>query len=433
MNWRVVLAVLTCSTVLMSASYTMLIPFLPMYLIQELGVQTAEVNWWSSIIFAVSFLISGIFAPIWGAMSDKGSRKLMALRAASCLAITYFLGSIVQTPWQLFGVRVLQGLAAGLWPAQLAILTSVIPHKKIGFSMGLMQAGLTAGGVLGPLVGGFLAEMFGMRSTFQIAAVALTTITIALAVLIKEPPRAKPAQKSAEEPARVTPLRNPVICACFCGSRGSDECADGSARTAALHCRVAGLDGSHCVHLRAGLLDRRHFRCDCFASLGHARSRLGLPSGALPLTLLSGIFGIVQAIPHDLTWFTIWRFVGGLTFAGIFPAINAVLTQSSDPQDRGKVFAYSYSVQQFGSVIGPVLGGALATWASNQVTLAAAGAMLFPVVAILYFFRPKAPAPATGMPKALSENGCEVRRELEKQAQAELVAEKESGNSVDKA
>ena len=79
MNWRVVLAVLTCSTVLMSASYTMLIPFLPMYLIQELGVQTAEVNWWSSIIFAVSFLISGIFAPIWGAMSDKGSRKLMAL------------------------------------------------------------------------------------------------------------------------------------------------------------------------------------------------------------------------------------------------------------------------------------------------------------------------------------------------------------------
>ena len=53
MNWRVVLAVLTCSTVLMSASYTMLIPFLPMYLIQELGVQTAEVNWWSSIIFAV--------------------------------------------------------------------------------------------------------------------------------------------------------------------------------------------------------------------------------------------------------------------------------------------------------------------------------------------------------------------------------------------
>lgn len=286
MNWRVVLAVLTCSTVLMSASYTMLIPFLPMYLIQELGVQTSEVNWWSSIIFAVSFLISGIFAPIWGAMSDKGSRKLMALRAASCLAITYFLGSIVQTPWQLFGVRVLQGLAAGLWPAQLAILTSVIPHKKIGFSMGLMQAGLTAGGVLGPLVGGFLAEVFGMRSTFQIAAVALTTITIALAVLIKEPPRAKPVQKSADDPVRVTPLRNPVILRMLFGrSCSSNERADGSTRAAALHRGTAGLNGSHRLHFRFGLFNRRHLRRDRLSAMGNARSGMGLPSGPLSFAL----------------------------------------------------------------------------------------------------------------------------------------------------
>lgn len=434
MNWRVVLAVLTCSTVLMSASYTMLIPFLPMYLIQELGVQTSEVNWWSSIIFAVSFLISGIFAPIWGAMSDKGSRKLMALRAASCLAITYFLGSIVQTPWQLFGVRVLQGLAAGLWPAQLAILTSVIPHKKIGFSMGLMQAGLTAGGVLGPLVGGFLAEVFGMRSTFQIAAVALTTITIALAVLIKEPPRAKPVQKSADDPVRVTPLRNPVILRMLFAAAVVQMGVLMVQPVLPLY--IAELQGS---------MDRIVFISGLvFSIVGISGVIASPPWGMLGqgwgyrpvlyLSLfLSGIFGIVQAIPHDLTWFTIWRFVGGLTFAGIFPAINAVLTQSSDPQDRGKVFAYSYSVQQFGSVIGPVLGGALATWASNQVTLAAAGAMLFPVVAILYFFRPKAPAPATGMPKALSESGCEVRREMEKQAAVERTADNESSDSVNKA
>lgn len=114
--------------------------------------------------------------------------------------------------------------------------------------------------------------------------------------------------------------------------------------------------------------------------------------------LLSGIFGVIQAIPHDLVQFTVWRFIGGLTFAGIFPAINAVLTQSTDPADRGKVFGYSYSVQQLGSVIGPILGGALATWFSNQVAIAAAGVLLFPVVAVLYFFRPKAPAPATGAP-----------------------------------
>ena len=80
MQWKLVLGVLSCSTLLMSASYTMLVPFLPMYLIVELGVEKVDVNWWSSIIFAVTFLISGIMAPVWGAIADKKSRKLMAIR-----------------------------------------------------------------------------------------------------------------------------------------------------------------------------------------------------------------------------------------------------------------------------------------------------------------------------------------------------------------
>ena len=430
MNWRIVLAVLTCSTVLMSASYTMLIPFLPMYLIQELGVQTAEVNWWSSIIFAVSFLISGIFAPIWGAMSDKGSRKLMALRAASCLAITYFLGSIVQTPWQLFGVRILQGLSAGLWPAQLAIATSVIPHKKIGFCMGILQAALTGGHVLGPLVGGFLAEVFGMRMTFQIAAVSLGIITVALAVFIKEPERKPVVVHADDEPARVTPLRNPVILRMLFAAAVVQMTVLMIQPVLPLY--IAELQGS---------MDRIVFISGLvFSIVGVSGVIASPPWGILgqgwgyrqvlyTSLLLSGIFGIVQAIPHDLTWFTIWRFVGGLAFAGIFPAINAVLTQSSDPQDRGKVFAYSYSVQQFGSVVGPVLGGALATWTNNQVTLAVAGAILFPVVAILYYFRPKSPAPATGMPKIVSEKAKEVRREMQRHAEDELSEDDERKTS----
>ena len=114
--------------------------------------------------------------------------------------------------------------------------------------------------------------------------------------------------------------------------------------------------------------------------------------------LLSGIFGVIQAIPQDLTAFTAWRFVGGLTFAGIFPAVNAVLTQSTDPADRGKVFGYSYAAQQLGSVIGPILGGAMATWISNQMVVAMAGAFLFPLVALLYFRRPREHG-ATGTPQ----------------------------------
>lgn len=176
--WKLTLVILTASSLLMSASYTMLVPFLPMYLIQELNVAQDEVNLWSGIIFAISFAISGIMAPIWGAMADKKSRKLMAVRAAICLSITYVLGGLVQDVWQLFGVRVLQGFASGLWPACLAIMTVNAPRTKLGLCLGTMQGAMTAGGVLGPLMGGLLAEAFGMRAAFFLGGVGLFIITL---------------------------------------------------------------------------------------------------------------------------------------------------------------------------------------------------------------------------------------------------------------
>ena len=98
MNWKPVLAILTCNVVLMSASYTMLIPFLPMYLINELGVTSDNVNMWSGIIFSVTFIVSAVMAPIWGKLSDKKGRKPMAVRAGVGLAITYFICGIVSSP-----------------------------------------------------------------------------------------------------------------------------------------------------------------------------------------------------------------------------------------------------------------------------------------------------------------------------------------------
>lgn len=71
MNWKFCLAILTCNVVFMSGSYTMLVPFLPMYLTHELGVDPSAVNIWSGVVFSSSFAVSAIMAPIWGRMADK--------------------------------------------------------------------------------------------------------------------------------------------------------------------------------------------------------------------------------------------------------------------------------------------------------------------------------------------------------------------------
>ena len=400
-NWKLTLTILAASSVLMSSSYTMLIPFLPMYLIQELGVEQANVNWWSSIIFSVSFLISGLMAPVWGALADKKSRKLMAIRASLCLSISYILGGFVTTPWELFAMRVFQGFAAGLWPALLSIMSGEAPPKRLGFCMGVMQAGLTAGHVLGPLAGGVLAELFTMRATFIIAGAALFLISLAIIFLVHETPRV-PGKKtaasgtSAEKPSvlRIPAVQRMLFAACIVQMTILMT-------QPVLPLYIAELQGSmDQIVLISGIVFSIIGISGVIASpiWGIVGQGWGFRPALYLALLLSGIFGVIQAIPQDLTAFTAWRFVGGLTFAGIFPAVNAVLTQSTDPADRGKVFGYSYAAQQLGSVIGPILGGAMATWISNQMVVAMAGAFLFPLVALLYFRRPKEHG-ATGTPQ----------------------------------
>ena len=97
----------------------------------------------------------------------------MAMRASFLLSVSYFLGGIVETPGELTAMRMFQGFAAGLWPMDLAIMTLYAPAAKLGLCLGIMQGVLTAGGVVGPLLGGVLAECFGMRMSFFLAAGAL--------------------------------------------------------------------------------------------------------------------------------------------------------------------------------------------------------------------------------------------------------------------
>ena len=173
MNWKLVLVILTANVLFMSSSYTMLIPFLPMYLRLELGVAETDINLWSGIVFSSSFVMSAIMAPIWGRMADTKGKRLMAIRASFLLSVSYFIGGIVQSPEQLTLMRLFQGFAAGLWPMELAIMTLYAPPQKLGVCIGIMQSALTGGGVIGPLIGGVLAGVFGMRTSFFLAAGAL--------------------------------------------------------------------------------------------------------------------------------------------------------------------------------------------------------------------------------------------------------------------
>lgn len=378
MNWKLCLAILTCNVVFMSGSYTMLIPFLPMYLTTELGVDAASVNIWSGIVFSSTFVISAVMAPIWGKMADKKGKRLMAIRASLLLSISYFLGGIVTTPLQLTFMRMFQGFASGLWPMELAIMTIYAPPKKLGICLGVMQGGLTAGGIIGPLFGGVLAQFFGMRMSFYLAAIALFLNFLVLLFFIKEPPVTKQAEAEPTAPQEPPSLwKNSMI-------RYLLICA---ALVQVVILIVQPIMTTY-ISSMAGHVDNLVFVSGLVFSLGGFASAITAPlwgrfgqhhgffrSLRYALTL-AGIFFLMQMLPHTVYAFAASQFAVGLFFSGIYPSINAILAEHTTAQTKGSVFGLLFSAQQVGAIIGPILGGFIATIIGMKYVFLAAGLLL---------------------------------------------------------
>ena len=378
MNWKVVLALLTCNVLFMSASYTMIIPFLPMYLTNELCVDDTSVSLWAGLSFSVTFLVSAVMAPIWGRIADRKGKRLMAMRASLLIAISYLLGGIVTSPEQLIIVRVFQGFASGLWPMDLAIMTLYAPQERLGFSLGIMQGTLTAGGVVGPLLGGVLAELFGMRTSFYIGGLALFINFLAFTFIIKEPPMPKSTVPlTAEEKNPMHLWHIPILRTMMIVSTLAQM---------VLYILMPVI--TTYIKALAGSMDNIVFVAGAVFSLSGIAGAIAAPLWGIYGTrrtyfnsmflamLFGGIMFTLQGIPDTLMPFAVMQFGVGLFIAGIQPSLNAIIAQHTPPQLKGSVFGLLFSAQQIGGAAGPLLGGVVATYLGMHYLFPTAGAIL---------------------------------------------------------
>ena len=123
MQEKRIIYILSGSAFFLSVGYTMLIPFLPVYLL-ELGADEHTVAVWSGFVFSITFFIAGIMAPIWGKLADKNGKKRMVIRAGIALGFCYAFAGMVQNEWQLFFARRLMGFANSFVPAAMTLLST---------------------------------------------------------------------------------------------------------------------------------------------------------------------------------------------------------------------------------------------------------------------------------------------------------------------
>lgn len=429
MSWKILLAMMVTFALMMSSSYTMLIPFLPIYMQSELGATADNVSLWSGVTYAITFAISAFVSPIWGKLSDKMGKKPMIIRASFLLAITYFLGGIVRTPFELFLVRAFQGIASGLWPACLVMMSACVPKNKIGISMGLMQSANICGGIIGPLLGGILATAFGMRNSFYVGAVALSLITVTTILFIKEPPVAPEKEiNKAQSTSYLTFIKDKnililLLCVCMTNlvilqiqpivSLYVQQLSHNSDKAVLLTGFIMSLGGI------AGALASPLW--------GKTGQKVGFYKTITLAFISAGLLMSLQGVPNSLVLFGLMQFLCGLGFSGIFPSANSILVLLTPPSSRGMGFGSLFSAQMIGGALGPVIGGVIVSFMSFNTVYIISGSILFVIGIYLKFFAPesfKQKASLTKDHKIESRNK-EYLDDIKKKAQAELLDERE--------
>ena len=388
-NWQRNTWLMAFCVLCTSASYTMLIPFLPLYLL-DLGTPEADVPFWSSAVFSITFCIAAIMAPIWGRIADRYGRKKMAVRACIGLTLSYAVGGLVTSPEGLFGMRILQGFANGFIAAVLAITAAIAPRQQLGVAIGTIQTGQITGSVMGPLIGGVLAHLVGMRTSFFLAAGFLALATLLGIVFLDTPPTPTQSEKTSAASGSLLAdfhyaWQNKALLAMLL------LCAVVNMANMVLQpvisLYVAELQGTmENVALNSGIV----FSLGGIAGALSTRfwGRFGQTNGyyrAMGLAFLgAGACLFLQYFPTELYGFAVLQFAFGLMMAGTMPAINAVMVEVTPADFHGRVFGLTSSANQTGAMLGPIIGGLLSTALGIRPIFLVTGTLLLLLGTVLW-------------------------------------------------
>jgi MFS transporter, DHA1 family, multidrug resistance protein len=362
-RWQINLGVLWLGNFLVMAGMTMITPFLPLYL-KTLGMSgNHEVAVWGGWIFAVNFLSAFIFQPIWGGLADRYGRKMMLLRSGFGMAIIMVLMGFATNAWHLLILRFLNGTISGFVPAAIALLSANTPKDKVGFAMGTLQSGTVAGTILGPLIGGVLADSIGYRPIFYITGALLFAATALALFLIREQFE-RPAPSGTGKGSAVSGFllllhirQLPSLFAvCFAIQFAM------LATMPIMPLYVEELHGQTAnLAFLAGMAGSVNGISNMLASpvLGRLSDKFGAQRILMYCLVGAAASLIPQAMVSTVWELFAWRFALGLFLGGLLPSVYALIRKYTPDGMESRSYSLNSSSLSLGNFLGPVIGGLL--------------------------------------------------------------------------
>ena len=356
-HWRRNLIVCVFGSFTTIVAMTLLLPFLPLY-VEELGVKShAAIVQWSGVAYGATFLSAALTAPLWGRLGDRYGRKLMLIRASLGMAVAMSLIGMAHNVWQLVALRLLAGLLGGYASGSTVLVATQTPKDRCGWALGVLSSGIMAGNLAGPLIGGSLPPLIGVRATFLAAGALIFIAFLATAFLLREDPRLAPKKTEKQQlDWQAIPDRGPVVAMLVTGAL---LMVANMSIEPIITVFVAQIVEVRQVTFVAGLVMSAAALGSILSAsrLGRLADRIGHWNVIVACLAVSAVLLIPQAFVSAGWQLVLLRFLMGMALGGLLPCVASVIRHNVPQTVAGRMLGYSTSAQYTGQVLGPLSGG----------------------------------------------------------------------------
>ncbi|HLR64606.1 MAG TPA: MFS transporter [Pseudogracilibacillus sp.] len=347
-----------------ASSMTMILPFISLHIDTLGNFSDSYVQTWSGLIFGVTFVTAFIFSPIWGKIGDKYGRRNILIMSATGLGISLLLMGFATSVMQLFILRLFMGIFTGFIPMSQAFISTQTPKETAGKVLGTLQTASVTGTLMGPLIGGWIADGLSYGTTFKLVSISIFLSALIVAFGIKE---LKVKVTNIEDQQSYTSkevikhiVGHPVLLIVLLTSTLVQVAHFSIQPILSLY--VVEINGPENIAFYSGLT----FSVAGLGSLFLARywGQLGDKYGhtkiLIGLLFLAGIAYFPGAFVTNIWQLIFLRFILGIAIGGIVPTRVAYIRLEAPLAMQGEVLGYNTSLRFLGNMVGPALGGTLA-------------------------------------------------------------------------
>lgn len=392
-SWKVNIISVWFGCFFTGLAISQILPFLPLY-VEQLGVTSHEaLSMWSGLTFSVTFLVSAIVSPMWGSLADRKGRKLMLLRASLGMAVAILLQAFATNVWQLFILRAVMGLTSGYIPNAMALVASQVPRQRSGWALSTLSTAQISGVIVGPLLGGYMADTLGLRMVFYVTAALLMVSFLVTLFLIKEgvrPNISKGDRLSGKAVFASLPYPKLMI-SLFVTTMVIQLCNGSIGPILALFIKHLSPESNNIAFISGFIAAVPGISALISAPrLGKLGDRIGTARVLMATLIFAVILFFAMSWVTSPLQLAVLRFLLGFADGAMLPAVQILLVKYSSDQVTGRIFGYNQSFMYLGNVVGPLMGAGVSAMAGYRwVFLATALVVLLNVWQLAVMLRRK--------------------------------------------